>query len=51
MVLRGDRVVFNRAGSVGGGILNAGRLSVRFTLVAFNTPDNCAPPSILGCIT
>src|SRR5262249_29995141 len=42
MVLRGDRVVFNRAGS-GGGIFNGGTLSLRFTLVAFNSPDNCTP--------
>jgi hypothetical protein len=42
--------VFNRAGNLGGGILNAGTLSLRFTLVAFNSPDNCSPPgTIRGC--
>jgi hypothetical protein len=49
MVLRGDRVVFNRAGS-GGGIFNGGTLSLRLTLVAFNSPDNCSPQgTIRGC--
>jgi hypothetical protein len=37
----------------GGGILSAGPLAtvtLRFTLVAFNTPDNCNPQgTIAGC--
>jgi len=42
--------VFNRASDSGGGISNTGALSLRFTLVAFNTPDNCDPPgTIQGC--
>jgi len=49
-VLIGDRVVFNRAGS-GGGIFNGGTIQLRFTLVAFNSPDNCSPQgSIQGCL-
>ena len=48
-VLIGDRVVFNRAGS-GGGIFNGGTIQLRFTLVAFNSPDNCSPQgTIRGC--
>ena len=48
-VLTGDRVVFNSAGS-GGGIFNSVTLSLRFTLVAFNSPDNCVPRgTIRGC--
>jgi hypothetical protein len=51
MVLTGDRVVSNSAESAGG-ILNfgLGTLTLRFTLVAFNTPDNCDPQgTIPGC--
>jgi hypothetical protein len=51
-VLTGDRVVFNRAAD-GGGIAmeNAsGSVSLRFTLVAFNSPNNCTPQgTIRGC--
>jgi predicted outer membrane repeat protein len=50
-VLTGDRVVLNRA-TDGGGISNApnGSVSLRFTLVAFNSPDNCTPQgTIRGC--
>jgi hypothetical protein len=50
-LVTGDRVVFNR-GFDGGGIssnLN-GTVSLRFTLVAFNSPDNCHPAgTIQGC--
>jgi hypothetical protein len=53
MVLNGDRVTFNQASVKGGGILNVGPLAtvtLRFTLVAFNTPDNCSPQgTIRGC--
>ncbi|HEX6856875.1 MAG TPA: right-handed parallel beta-helix repeat-containing protein, partial [Streptosporangiaceae bacterium] len=49
-VLALDRVVFNRAGSAGGGIFNGGTIMLRFTLVAFNSPDNCSPQgTIQGC--
>src|SRR5690242_2952097 len=50
-VLIGDRVVLNRA-TDGGGISNApnGSVSLRFTLVAINSPDNCTPQgTIRGC--
>jgi hypothetical protein len=50
-LLTGDRVVFNR-GFGGGGISNNlnGTVSLRFTLVAFNSPDNCHPSgTIPGC--
>jgi hypothetical protein len=50
-VLTGSRVVFNHAAD-GGGISNApnGIVSLRFTLVAFNSPDNCTPQgTIRGC--
>lgn len=49
-VLTFDRVVFNRA-TDGGGIANlTGTVSLRFTLVAFNFPDNCIPQgTIRGC--
>jgi hypothetical protein len=48
-VLTLDRVVFNSAGS-GGGIFNGGTIQLRFTLVAFNSPDNCSPRgTIQGC--
>jgi hypothetical protein len=48
-VLIGDRVVFNSAGS-GGGIFNGGTIQLRFTLVAFNSPDNCFPRgAVRGC--
>jgi hypothetical protein len=50
-VLTADRVVFN-SGADGGGIssnLN-GTVTLRFTLVAFNSPDNCHPQgTIRGC--
>jgi hypothetical protein len=52
LVLRFDRVTFNRASVEGGGIFNAGSgtVSLRFTRVAFNTPDNCRPQgTIRGC--
>ena len=52
MVLTADRVTFNNAAQAGGGILNsgAGSVTLRFTLVAFNTPDNCSPHgTIPGC--
>ena len=52
LVLRADRVTFNHASREGGGIFNAGSgtVSLRFTLVAFNTPDNCSPQgTIRGC--
>ena len=52
MALRADRVTFNHASSEGGGIFNfgSGTVSLRFTLVAFNTPDNCSPQgTIRGC--
>jgi predicted outer membrane repeat protein len=50
-LLTGDRVVFN-SGADGGGISNNlnGTITLRFTLVAFNTPDNCHPRgTIRGC--
>jgi hypothetical protein len=50
-VLSGDRVLVNRAAD-GGGIANAPNRSVslRFTLVALNSPDNCTPRgTIRGC--
>jgi hypothetical protein len=49
-VLIGDRVVFNRAFQGGGISRNQGTVSLRFTLVAFNSPDNCTPRgAIRGC--
>ncbi|HEV8220432.1 MAG TPA: hypothetical protein VGQ05_09235 [Streptosporangiaceae bacterium] len=49
IVLTGDRVVLNDAVN-GGGIANFGSATLRFTLVAFNTPDNCFPRgSTPGC--
>jgi len=52
-VLTGDRVVSNTANAAigGGGIaLFGGTVTLRFTLVAFNTPDNCHPRgTIQGC--
>ena len=52
MVFTGDRVVSNTATLGGGGIENlAGTVTLRSTLVALNTPDNCAPQgTIPGCI-
>jgi hypothetical protein len=50
-ILTGDRVVFNHA-SAGGGIATAPGAAVvlRFTVVAFNSPDNCHPQGIIrGC--
>jgi len=49
-VLTLDRVVLNHA-TDGGGIANlTGSVSLRFTLVAFNSPDNCTPRgTIRGC--
>ena len=49
-VLTLDRVVLNHA-TDGGGIANlTGTVSLRFTLVAFNSPDNCTPQgTIRGC--
>jgi len=47
-----DRVTFNAAAQAGGGIVNsgAGTVTLRFTVVAFNTPDNCSPHgTIPGC--
>ena len=53
LVLSGDQVTFNNATVKGGGILNVGpvaTVTLRFTLVAFNTPDNCNPQgTIAGC--
>jgi hypothetical protein len=52
MVLNGDRVTFNQASVNSGGILSLspGTISLRFTRVAFNTPDNCNPQgAIAGC--
>lgn len=53
IVLSGDRVTFNKASlGGGGGISNAssGTVSLRFTLVASNAPDNCDPQgTIQGC--
>jgi len=52
LVLRAGRVTFNHASREGGGIFNggSGTVSLRFTLVAFNTPDNCSPQgTIQGC--
>jgi hypothetical protein len=52
MVLTADRVTFNAAAQVGGGIVNsgAGTVTLLFTVVAFNTPDNCSPHgTIPGC--
>jgi hypothetical protein len=52
MVLSGDRVTFNQASVNSGGILSLspGTISLRFTRVAFNTPDNCNPQgAIAGC--
>jgi hypothetical protein len=50
--LRFSRVTFNHASSEGGGIFDAGSgtVSLRFTVVAFNSPDNCRPRgTIRGC--
>jgi parallel beta helix pectate lyase-like protein len=52
MVLTGDQVTFNQATVKGGGILSPvpGTVTLRFTLVAFNSPDNCNPHgTIAGC--
>jgi hypothetical protein len=52
MVLTGDRVVFNQATTAGGGVLNAnnGTVTLRFSVIAFNSPDNCNPQGIIaGC--
>ena len=53
MALTVDRVTFNQAAVKGGGIISAGpqaAVTLRFTLVAFNTPDNCNPQgTIAGC--
>jgi predicted outer membrane repeat protein len=53
LVLSGDRVTFNQASlGGGGGISNSssGTVSLRFTLVTSNTPDNCDPQgTIQGC--
>jgi hypothetical protein len=50
-VLFGDRVLFNTAGSAGGGIASiTGTVSLRFTLVVANSPDNCSPRgAVRGC--
>jgi hypothetical protein len=49
-VLTGDRVVFNFAAAGGGIEIFAGTVTLRFTQVAFNTPDNCFPPGrVRGC--
>ena len=42
--------MFNRASLGGGGILNSGpgTVTLRFTLVAFNSPDNCNPQGTIG---
>ena len=50
LALRGDLVMFNRASLGGGGILNSGpgTVTLRFTLVAFNSPDNCNPQGTIG---
>ena len=53
MVLTGDRVVFNQATTAGGGVLNAnnGTVTLRFSVIAFNSPDNCNPQgTIAGCL-
>jgi hypothetical protein len=52
MVLSGDRVVLNKATVKGGGIISPvpGAVTLRSTLVASNTPDNCNPQgTIAGC--
>jgi len=52
-VLTGDRVVANQATSGGGGIFNFNNhtVTLRLTLVALNTPDNCNPRgTIAGCL-
>ena len=52
LALTADRVTFNAAAQAGGGIVNsgAGTVTLRFTVVAFNTPDNCSPHgTIPGC--
>jgi len=52
MVLSGDRVTANQAMILGGGIFNTspGTVSLRFTLVTANSPDNCSPQgTIRGC--
>jgi hypothetical protein len=53
LTLRGGRVTFNQAAQEGGGIFTDPvrlPISVRFTVVAFNTPDNCFPQdTIRGC--
>jgi len=54
MALSSDLVTFNQASEVGGGLFNdptRGTVSLRFTVVAFNTPDNCFPQgAIRGCL-
>jgi len=53
LVLSGDRVTFNQASlGGGGGISNSGSgtVSLRFTLITSNAPDNCNPQgTIRGC--
>jgi len=53
IMLSGDRVTFNQASQGGGGgISNAssGTVSLLFTVVASNSPDNCSPQgTIRGC--
>jgi len=53
IMLSGDRVTFNEASQGGGGgISNAssGTVSLLFTVVASNSPDNCSPQgTIRGC--
>jgi hypothetical protein len=52
LVLSNDLVTFNQAPANGGGILNSGpgTVTLRSTVAAFNTPDNCFPQgTIAGC--
>jgi hypothetical protein len=52
VALTGDRVTFNQAATAGGGIFNGGTgtLTLRFTVLASNTPDNCSQQgSTQGC--
>jgi hypothetical protein len=51
MVLTGDRVLLNHA-DTGGGIRvsDNGTVTLRHTVVALNSPDNCSPQgTIRGC--
>jgi hypothetical protein len=51
LTIKGSKITGNSASGSGGGILNQdGTVTLKGTLVAGNTPDNCEPPgTIAGC--